>query len=202
MAVRLIIDNCTGCKLCLRACPYGAIDIIDDKAQFDDNCTQCGACAASCTFDAILLETSYTPDVDVDQYRGLWVVAEHLHDQFRRGTFELLGEGRRLADKLGVELAAVLLGEGVADMAKGLFAHGADRVYLAQDPVLAHYRTGPYTDVLSGMINPASPPTAPASTSTTRSGSSFRRVPPSAATSWRRSSRGTPGRRWPPSVLE
>jgi electron transfer flavoprotein alpha subunit len=157
MAVRLIIDNCTGCKLCLRACPYGAIDIIDDKAQFDDNCTQCGACAASCTFDAILLETSYTPDVDVDQYRGLWVVAEHLHDQFRRGTFELLGEGRRLADKLGVELAAVLLGEGVADMAKGLFAHGADRVYLAQDPVLAHYRTGPYTDVLSGMINQHKP---------------------------------------------
>ncbi len=153
MAVRLITENCTGCKLCLRACPYGAIDIVEEKARFNDNCTQCGACASSCTFGAILLETSYTPDVEVDRYRGLWVVAEHLHDQFRRGTFELLGKGRRLADKLGVELAAVLLGDGVADMAKDLFAHGADKVYLAQDPVLAHYRTGPYTDVLSGMIN-------------------------------------------------
>jgi electron transfer flavoprotein alpha subunit len=157
MAVRLVTDNCTGCKLCLRACPYGAIDIIDERAQFNDNCNQCGACASSCKFDAILLETSYTPDVDVDQYRGLWVVSEHLHDQFRRGTFELLGEGRRLADKLGVELAAVLLGGGVADMAKNLFAYRADKVYLAQDPVLAHYRTGPYTDVLSGMINQHKP---------------------------------------------
>jgi len=89
----------------------------------------------------------------VDQYRGVWVVAEHLHGQMRRGTYELLGEGRRLADKLGVELAAVLFGDGVEGLVQDLIAHGADKVYLAQDPALAHYRTGPYTDVLSGMIN-------------------------------------------------
>ncbi len=153
MAVRLLAENCTGCKLCLRACPYGAIDMVEGKAQFNDNCTQCGACASACTFDAIVAETAYTSDVDVDQYRGVWVVAEHLHGEFRRGTLELLGEGRRLADTLEVELAAVLLGDGVAEMAKALFAYGADRVYLAQDPVLEHYRTGPYTDVLSGIVN-------------------------------------------------
>jgi electron transfer flavoprotein alpha subunit len=157
MAVRLVTDNCNGCKLCLRACPYGAIDIIDGKAQFNDNCTQCGACVSACKFDAIMAETAYTLDVDVDQYRGVWVVAEHLHGEFRRGTLELLGEGRRLADTLGVELAAVLLGDDVAGLAKELFAHGADRVYLAQDPVLAHYRTGPYTDVLAGLINQHKP---------------------------------------------
>jgi electron transfer flavoprotein alpha subunit len=157
MAVRLITENCTGCKLCLRACPYGAIAIVEGKAQFDDNCTQCGACASSCKFDAILLESSYTPDVDVTQYRGVWVIAEHLHGQFRRGTLELLGEGRRLADKLGVELWAVLLGDGVGEMGTELFAYGADKLYLAQDPVLAHYRTGPYTDVLAGLINQHKP---------------------------------------------
>ena len=157
MAVRLITENCTGCKLCLRACPYSAIDIADEKATFNDNCTQCGACVSSCTFDAIVAETAYSPDVDTSQYRGVWVVAEHLHGEFRRGTLELLGEGRRLADKLGVELAAVLLGDGVADMAAELIAHGADKVCLAQDPVLAHYRTGPYTDVLAGIINKYKP---------------------------------------------
>jgi len=153
MGVRLIADNCTGCKLCLRACPYGAIEIIEGKARFNDNCTQCGACPSACKFGAIVLETSYTPDVDVTQYRGIWVVAEHLHGTFRRGTLELLGEGRRLADKLGVELSAVLLGDSVEGMGKDLIAYGADKVYLAQDPVLANYRTGPYTDVLSGLIN-------------------------------------------------
>ncbi len=157
MAVRLITDNCTGCKLCLRSCPYGAIEIVEGKAQFNDSCTQCGACASACKFNAIVLESSYTPDVDVTQYRGIWVVAEHLHGQFRRGTLELLGEGRRLAGKLGVELAAVLLGDAVAPMGKGLFAYGADKVYLAQDSVLASYRTAPYTDILSGLINQYKP---------------------------------------------
>ncbi len=153
MAVRLIRENCTGCKLCLRACPYGAIDMVEEKAQFNDNCTQCGACASSCKFDAILLEVAFTRDIDVTQYHGVWVVAEHIHGELRRGTYELLGEGHRLADKLGVELAAVLLGDQVGGLSDDLIARGADKVYLAQDPVLAHYRTSPYTDVLSGMIN-------------------------------------------------
>jgi len=157
MAVTLITSNCTGCKLCLRACPYGAIEIVEGKAVFNDSCTQCGACASSCKFDAIVLEVAFTRDVDVSQYRGLWVVAEHLHGHLRKGTHELLGEGRRLADTLGVELAAVLLGDQVAGLAQDLIGHGADKVYLAQDPALAHYRTGPYTDVLAGMINQHKP---------------------------------------------
>jgi electron transfer flavoprotein alpha subunit/NAD-dependent dihydropyrimidine dehydrogenase PreA subunit len=157
MAVRIITDNCTGCKLCLRACPYGGIDIIEGKAQFNEHCTQCGACASACKFSAIALEVTFTREVDTSQYRGLWVIAEHLHGQLRRGTYELLGEGRRLADKLGVELAAVLLGDSVQGLTQELIAYGADKVYLAQDPALAHYRTGPYTDVLAGMIHQYKP---------------------------------------------
>jgi len=157
MAVRLLAENCTGCRLCLRACPYGAIDIVDDKASFNDSCTQCGACATSCKFGAIMLEVAFSREVDTTQYRGVWVVAEHLHGQFRRGTYELLGRGRELADKRGVELAAVLFGDQIEGMAADLIAHGADKVYMAQDPVLAHYRTGPYTDVLAGMINQRKP---------------------------------------------
>jgi electron transfer flavoprotein alpha subunit len=131
--------------------------MVEGKASFNDNCTQCGACASSCNFGAILLEVAFTRDVDTSRYRGIWVVVEHLHGQLRRGTYELLGEGRRLAEKLDVELSAVLLGDQVEELAPRLIARGADRVYLAQDPVLGHYRTGPYSDVLAGMINQRRP---------------------------------------------
>jgi electron transfer flavoprotein alpha subunit len=141
----------------LRACPYGAIDIVDDRATFNDRCTQCGACATSCKFGAIVLEVAFSRDVDTTQYRGVWVVAEHLHGEFRRGTYELLGRGRELADKRGTGLSAVLFGDQVEGLAQRLIAFGADKVYLAQDPVLAHYRTGPYTDVLAGMVNQHKP---------------------------------------------
>jgi len=160
MAVRLITDSCTGCSLCLRACPYGAIEMVQKKARFTDACNQCGACGSACKFGAIEVQATFTREVDTSQYRGLWVIAESAgggHGQFRRGTFELLGEGRRLADTLGTELSAVLLGDEVQGLAPMLIAHGADKVYLAQDPVLAHYRTGPYTDVLAGMIHKYKP---------------------------------------------
>jgi electron transfer flavoprotein alpha subunit len=127
--------------------------MVEKKARFTDACNQCGACASACKFDAIELSVTFTRDVDTSQYHGLWVIAEHLHGELRRGTFELLGEGRRLADALGTELSAVLLGDGVEPLAPVLIAHGADKVYLAQDPVLANYRTGPYTDVLAGIIH-------------------------------------------------
>jgi electron transfer flavoprotein alpha subunit len=160
MAVKLIVENCTGCRLCLRACPYGAVDITEGKANFNDSCTQCGACATSCKFGAILLEVAFSRDVDTTQYRGVWVVAESApggRGEFRRGTYELLGKGRELADKRGTGLSAVLFGDQVEGLAQRLIAFGADKVYLAQDPVLAHYRTGPYTDVLAGMINQHKP---------------------------------------------
>jgi electron transfer flavoprotein alpha subunit len=104
-----------------------------------------------------MLEVAFSREVDTSQYRGVWVVAEHLHGRFRRGTYELLGRGRELADKRGVELSAVLLGDRIEGLTPDLIAHGADKVYMAQDPVLAHYRTGPYTDVLAGMINQRKP---------------------------------------------
>jgi electron transfer flavoprotein alpha subunit len=157
MPVRIISGNCTGCKVCIRACPYGAIEIVDTVARFTDACTQCGACVSACKFNAIVAESAYSRDIDASQFSGVWVVAEHLHGELRRGTLELLGEGRRLADKLGVELAAVLLGNDVEGLGDDLVAHGADTVYLAEDPVLAHYRTGPYTDVLVGMVNQYKP---------------------------------------------
>ncbi len=66
-----------------------------------------------------------------------------------RVSLELLGKGRELAAKLDVDLTAFLIGESVGDLAKALIFYGADRVILADDPMLKDYGTELYTDIIS-----------------------------------------------------
>jgi electron transfer flavoprotein alpha subunit len=75
-------------------------------------------------------------------------------------SLELLGEGRKLADKLGVELAGVLLGSNrpaLLHAANECFEHGADLVYMATDDVLTHYRNEPFTKVMTELVNAYKP---------------------------------------------
>ena len=109
MSIRIIEDKCTGCGLCVKDCPYDAIEIKEKLAVIKDNCTLCGACVESCEFDAIVLEKEKRkPDEDKETYQGVWVFAEQRKGEIQSVAYELLGAGRRLADELGVELAAVL----------------------------------------------------------------------------------------------
>jgi len=84
--------------------------------------------------------------------QAIWVVAELVDGKIRPVTFELLGRGIELAEAIGGELAAVLVGHNVALHAKTLVAYGADRVYLADAPALELYSTEGYTAVLADAI--------------------------------------------------
>lgn len=86
-----------------------------------------------------------------DDFRGVWIVAEQRNNQLHKVSFELLGKGRELADKLGVKLSAVLMGNKVQDLAKELVAYGADTVYVADNPKLAHFNDELYTDVVAEL---------------------------------------------------
>ena len=70
---------------------------------------------------------------------------------------ELLTKGRELADTLKVPLACVLAGDGVKELASTLIQHGADKVYLIEDPRLKHYQTASYTRVVGDLITATAP---------------------------------------------
>ncbi|MBI2909773.1 MAG: electron transfer flavoprotein subunit alpha/FixB family protein [Chloroflexi bacterium] len=72
-------------------------------------------------------------------------------------TYELLGAGRRLADALGEKLNALLIGDGIGDVAGELIAWGADTVYVADDPLLKDYQPEPYAAAIKKACQKTSP---------------------------------------------
>lgn len=89
--------------------------------------------------------------------KGVMVFAEQRGGELKKVSIELLGRGRCLADDLGVELAAALLGHSVEGMADELIARGADKVYLIQDPRLENYNTSCYAKAMIELINAQRP---------------------------------------------
>ncbi len=89
-------------------------------------------------------------------YRHVWVFVELEHGRVHPVSFELLGEGRKLADALGVDLAGVVLGppaKSTERAAAAAFQHGADLVYLGEHAALAEYRNEPYTCALTNIVD-------------------------------------------------
>ena len=93
-----------------------------------------------------------------DRTKGeVWVFAEQKDGKLGDVPRELLGKGRELADKLGVPLAAVLIGDGVEGLCKDLFEAGADKVHLVEDPVLKVFRGKAYRHAFVELIKEVQP---------------------------------------------
>lgn len=95
--------------------------------------------------------------MNIADYKGVWVFAEQREGELQKVSLELLGEGRRQADKLGVKLTALLLGNNIEGLSKTLAEHGADEVLVADDKLLEHYTTDAYTKVICDLANERKP---------------------------------------------
>jgi electron transfer flavoprotein alpha subunit len=90
--------------------------------------------------------------IDVNRDGEVWVFAEQEGGKLSDVPLELMTKARELAAKLDVPVAAVLLGSKVSRLARTLIAHGADKVYIAEDPRLGHYQAAGYSHVLCKLI--------------------------------------------------
>ncbi|MFT8349312.1 electron transfer flavoprotein subunit alpha/FixB family protein [Clostridium saccharoperbutylacetonicum] len=95
--------------------------------------------------------------MNIADYKGVWVFAEQREGQLQKVSLELLGEGRRIADELGVKLTALLLGNNIEALSKALAEHGADEVLVADDKNLEHYTTEGYTKVICDLATERKP---------------------------------------------
>lgn len=82
--------------------------------------------------------------MNLEEYRGVWIFIEQNEGKLEGVSLELLGAGRKLADKLQVPLSGFLLGSGIKGLASQVITYGADQVYMIDHPVLKQYRTESY----------------------------------------------------------
>ncbi|WP_053955822.1 electron transfer flavoprotein subunit alpha/FixB family protein [Inediibacterium massiliense] len=94
---------------------------------------------------------------DTSAYKNVWVFAEQREGKIMPVAIELLGEGKKLANEIGTELCAIVLGKGIEGLAQELISYGADKVYVAEHDLLEKFTTDGYTKVISDAINEVKP---------------------------------------------
>ena len=156
--IEIIESKCVGCTLCVNVCPFAAITMEERLARIDLTlCTLCGACIEACNFEAIEMQQKGGSGGDLSEYQDVWVFAEQFDGHIESVTYELLGEGRQLADDLGMRLCAVLLGSKIEDKAQDLIARGAEKVYVVDRPELEYFQDEPYSAVLVDLVKEYKP---------------------------------------------
>jgi electron transfer flavoprotein alpha subunit len=88
---------------------------------------------------------------------GIWVYAEHKNGKVKKVTFEILNEAKRLAEKKGEPLCAVLIGSRVEEMVPAIGSYGAEKVYCVEADNLGTYTTGGFTKALCDLLQQEKP---------------------------------------------
>ena len=139
--------KCIGCRRCVKICPAQALEIYFTPEERNI----LAGMAATAPVEAVVGETG------IKEYRGVWIFVEHTEGKPATVSWELLGEGAKLAKTLGVELCSLVIGNSVDHLCQESFAYGASKVYLIDAPVFHHYRTETYFRAICYLVEKYKP---------------------------------------------
>ncbi len=157
MEIVVIKENCTGCSICIKTCPFGAITLVDRIAVINEECTLCGSCVEACAFEAIELTEQTTTRSDISGFRNVWTFVELGSSGIRKVGLELISKSFEIAEVLGERTGAILIGKDLHQYCDELSSYGVEQIYLVEDGSLGAYDTDRYSQVIKGLIDSYKP---------------------------------------------
>jgi len=153
----IIVENCIGCRKCLKVCPADALEIYYTPEELKILAElEAQKKAAPPEVEEVSAEEAAVL-AKIREYRGVWVFVEQTEGKPAGVSWELLSVGADLAKIRGVELCTVVIGDKVGALCQESFAYGAARVYLIDDPVFHYYRTEAYYKAICYLIEKYKP---------------------------------------------
>ena len=148
-------DKCIGCVKCVKICAAGALEMFYTDEQLEQlkiwEAQNRGEVEEETDPEAQALHEK------LSRYKGVWVFIEQYDGEVAKVSWELLGTGRKLANVLGVELTAVMVGHAIAGLEGDAYGYGADVAIVIDDAVYANYRTEPFTRAICFLIDKYQP---------------------------------------------
>lgn len=150
-------EACTLCGICVNVCPFGALKFERDGIEVGESCRMCGLCVRKCPEKAIRFEQKAN-EVNKEEWKDFLIFAEQEQGKLHPVVFELIGEARKMAPKVGYHVNCVIVGgEGTAENAETLLEYGVHRVFVYEHEELKWFRADCYTDVVADCIAAAKP---------------------------------------------
>ena len=155
------VEKCIGCQKCVKICPAEALEIsftpeeLEILAKIEAAKEKIGE--SQDEEEEELNPEEIALQAYLAEYRGVWVFIEQTACSAAKVSWELLGVGAKLAEALGVELCAVVLGHNVENLCNEAFSYGATKTYVIDDPILKNYRTKPYVDGFCALVEKYKP---------------------------------------------
>ncbi len=141
----------------LKICPFNAMEIIDGNLTFNAGCKMCKLCVKKSDGVVTFVEEQPIITLDKSKWKGIAVYGEIINNVLHPVTRELLGEARRLADKIGHPVYAILIGYGIDNIAKEIIDCGADEIFVYDDVKYKDFLIERYTDVFCDFIHKIKP---------------------------------------------
>ncbi|MEN8075401.1 FAD-binding protein [Clostridioides difficile] len=141
----------------VKICPFGALEIKNDKVDINSGCKMCKLCVRKGPEGAVTFVEDEKKEIDKSLWKGIAVYVDHVDGEIHPVTLELIGKARELADKVNQQVYCIVMGDNIDESVHELLHYGVDKVFLYNHKELKFFRIEPYTSVIEDFINNVKP---------------------------------------------